>query len=251
MGRECMKTILLVDDDNALREMYEKMLSRAGHTVIASPDGGSALAVVRSGAKVDLVITDRKMPFMDGFELIANLKRMDPAIPVIMVSAVVNEEACSKALEFGAIACIEKPKTLLEMYRILTAVFHLPLKKINCWEFMQCGREPGGVKSVGSPVCPAAVDAALDGVHGGRNSGRACWTVAGTLYAGEVEGSNAKRICNCGTCDFFLNVKMEEEAGPLGFALTRTDMERMLVKMKSATRDQPSSDKADPTHYVQ
>ena len=47
----------------------------------------------------------------------------------------------------------------------------------NCWEHKKCGREPGGSETESLGVCPAAVESRLDGVHGGRNAGRACWIV--------------------------------------------------------------------------
>ncbi len=82
--------------------------------------------------------------------------------------------------------------------------------KQNCWEFKKCGREPGG-KHVGDfGVCPAAVDDRLQGIHGGKNAGRACWVMAGTLCGGKVQGTFAQKYSNCEVCDFFKAVKKEE-----------------------------------------
>ena len=50
-------------------------------------------------------------------------------------------------------------------------------RAINCWEYWGCGRESGGVNAIEEGVCPAARETRLDGVHGGRNGGRACWAV--------------------------------------------------------------------------
>ena len=86
-----------------------------------------------------------------------------------------------------------------------------PLRKINCWEFRKCGRQPGGRKVEERGVCPAAVDFARDGTYGGRNGGRCCWTVAGTYCFGEVQGTFAKKFKNCMECDFFWLVANEEE----------------------------------------
>lgn len=81
--------------------------------------------------------------------------------------------------------------------------------KLNCWEVKRCGREPGG-KRPELGVCPAAEEARLDGVHKGRNAGRACWVVAGTLCGGKVQGTFAKKSESCDMCDFFHFVKEEE-----------------------------------------
>ena len=84
-----------------------------------------------------------------------------------------------------------------------------PMKK-NCWEYKGCGREEGGrnVKDLG--VCPVSTETKLDGVHGGKNAGRACWAVAGTFCKGEVQGTFALKYKDCEKCDFYQTVRQEE-----------------------------------------
>ena len=82
--------------------------------------------------------------------------------------------------------------------------------KRNCWEFKKCGREPGGAHVAEFGVCPAAVEPKLDDVHGGKNAGRACWVVAGTLCKGQVQGTFAAKFGACETCEFYLAVREEE-----------------------------------------
>ena len=82
--------------------------------------------------------------------------------------------------------------------------------KLNCWEFKKCGREPGGRNAAEFGVCPATVDDRLQGIHGGKNAGRACWVMAGTLCGGKVQGTFAQKYSNCEVCDFFKSVKKEE-----------------------------------------
>jgi len=82
--------------------------------------------------------------------------------------------------------------------------------KRNCWEAKKCGREPGGVNVHELGVCPVATEARLDGAHGGRNAGRACWVVAGTLCRGEVQGTFARKFESCERCDFYIQVRDEE-----------------------------------------
>lgn len=83
-------------------------------------------------------------------------------------------------------------------------------KKLNCWEFKNCGRQPGGKKTEDLGVCPAAIDERLHGVHGGKNAGRACWVLAGTMCGGLVQGTFAQKYKNCEVCDFYREVKKEE-----------------------------------------
>ena len=82
--------------------------------------------------------------------------------------------------------------------------------KLNCWEYMKCGRGPKGAKAKKLGVCPAAAEKRLDKVHGGINSGRACWIVAGTYCGDTVQGTFAKKQVACKRCDFYMKVHREE-----------------------------------------
>lgn len=83
-------------------------------------------------------------------------------------------------------------------------------RKLNCWQVMKCGRTKGGrnVKKMG--LCPVAEAVTLDGVHGGKNAGRACWIVAGTFCDGEVQGTFANKLENCRKCPFYQKLQKEE-----------------------------------------
>ena len=83
--------------------------------------------------------------------------------------------------------------------------------KVNCWQFKKCGREPGGAKVAELGVCRAA-DANVSALNGGTRGGRLCWSIAGTLCGGKVQGTFAQKVSNCMTCEFYLAVKSEEGA---------------------------------------
>ena len=72
-----MKTILLVDDEKEILTSLGEILDRFGYTVIARTEAQAALSVVRDGAKIDLVITDYRMPGMDGLEFLNALRQMN------------------------------------------------------------------------------------------------------------------------------------------------------------------------------
>ncbi len=105
-------------------------------------------------------------------------------------------------------------------------------QKLNCWEFKKCGRQPGGHKVAELGVCPATMFADLDGTHGGKNAGRACWAIAGSLCGGKIQGTYAQKLHNCWRCEFMNKVKQEEEPSDLGFSHTRLGMEKALEKQK-------------------
>ena len=87
------------------------------------------------------------------------------------------------------------------------------MNKKNCWEFKNCGREPNGSKVGELGVCPSATEKYLDGVHDGKNAGRACWIVAGSMCGGKKQGTFAQKYENCSKCDFYMTVKQEESFG--------------------------------------
>jgi hypothetical protein len=106
------------------------------------------------------------------------------------------------------------PKQLTEDHH---AISHSTIKenitvKTNCWEFKNCGREAGGKNAIGMGVCPAAIDGRLHGVHGGKNGGRTCWMIAGTLCEGAVQGTFGTKYRNCEQCDFYRTTRKEEGA---------------------------------------
>ncbi len=84
------------------------------------------------------------------------------------------------------------------------------VRKVNCWEYMKCGRGPEGDKISELGICPAATETRLNGVHGGSNGGRACWVVAGTFCKGEIQGTFAQKFKNCVLCEFYKRVREEE-----------------------------------------
>ena len=80
----------------------------------------------------------------------------------------------------------------------------------NCWDHKNCGRQPGGAKVPDLGVCPAATEARLNGKNSGKNAGRGCWVVAGTLCGGKVQGSMAEKLGSCLKCEFYAKVLDEE-----------------------------------------
>ncbi len=102
--------------------------------------------------------------------------------------------------------------------------------KTNCWEFKKCGRQATGALAKERGICPASTHESLNGIHGGKNAGRACWVVAGTFCGGEVQGTEAQKQHNCWKCDFFQVVKKEEADSPHGFSISELGMKKSLEK---------------------
>lgn len=113
--------------------------------------------------------------------------------------------------------------------------------KLNCWEFKKCGRQPGGHKAAELGICPVTTYQGLNGAHGGKNAGRACWVVAGSLCGGQIQGTFAQKLHNCWRCDFMNTVKKDEDPTPLGFSHTRLGMEKAIEKQRDEIVDSLSA----------
>jgi len=123
-----METILIVDDEKNYPPVLGAILEEEGYETLAANSGPEALEVLKN-ADVDLVLTDMKMPGMDGIELMERVKRLDPDLPVIMMTAHGTVEKAVEAMEKGAFSYILKPfdnermtlyvKKACSLYRII------------------------------------------------------------------------------------------------------------------------------------
>lgn len=103
-----MARILIVDDQELMRDSLAATLAREGHEVVAANDG--AVAITRLGAgRFDLMITDLKMPKMTGIELLAEARRLHPDMPVVMMTAFATIQTAVEAMKLGAYDYIQKP----------------------------------------------------------------------------------------------------------------------------------------------
>jgi len=102
------KQVLVVDDEPNLRRVLSAQLSRDGYDVHTAEDGAQALAVLAEH-HIDLVITDLKMPGVDGMELLRSALKLDAELPVVMITAHGTVDNAVEALKLGAFDYITKP----------------------------------------------------------------------------------------------------------------------------------------------
>ncbi len=81
--------------------------------------------------------------------------------------------------------------------------------KLNCWNWTNCGRYPGGPKVKELGECPAATFNISDGFLGGRTGGRACCYITGTFCGGKIQGTVQDKSKGCMLCDYYLSLKQE------------------------------------------
>lgn len=79
-------TVLVVDDDEGVRNLTARVLKLAGYEVVVTANGQEALAVLTPGSRVDVVITDVRMPYMNGYDFAARLVSDFPHLPILFMS---------------------------------------------------------------------------------------------------------------------------------------------------------------------
>ncbi|HEX5773259.1 MAG TPA: sigma-54 dependent transcriptional regulator [Geomobilimonas sp.] len=125
------KRIMVIDNEEALCRMMEAVLLDNGYAVKAFTRSFEAAEAFRPG-DWDLVVSDIKMPGMDGLEVLQKLKQKDPGIPVIMITAYATVEMSIQALRRGAYDMLTKPFEPEELlYRIKNALKHTQLLEEN------------------------------------------------------------------------------------------------------------------------
>ncbi len=102
--------ILVVDDEQNMRTILRGLLSREGYLVEEAADGREAAAALeRSGGNVHVVITDLRMPGMDGMELLQHIGVNYPGRPVVMITAHGTVDTAVEAMKVGAFDFVTKP----------------------------------------------------------------------------------------------------------------------------------------------
>ena len=103
-----MEKILVVDDEITICNLIKEFLSRKGYDVYTASDGRTAIAKVKE-IRPHIVLLDIMMPGMGGIDTLKEIKKVDPRVGVIMVSAISDEELGKRAIQLGACDYITKP----------------------------------------------------------------------------------------------------------------------------------------------
>jgi PAS domain S-box-containing protein len=106
-GREAV--VLLVDDDDLVRDGASAVLEALGHRVLGAENAAEALAILQGGATIDVLVTDYAMPGMSGAALIREVRRLVPDLPVLVMTGLERPDGLDRA------CCIQKPFQALEL----------------------------------------------------------------------------------------------------------------------------------------
>src|SRR5271165_6098512 len=146
-----MPTILIVEDEAKMRRLLELNLGEDGFSTLSAGDAEAGLKLLREDS-VDLVVTDLKLPGMNGLEFLQAIKRQNAALPVVVMTAFGTVETAVEAMKAGASDYVLKPFSLTEMRMVI----HKELTSAICAKkIATCARRWG--KNIRTPtLLPAA-----------------------------------------------------------------------------------------------
>jgi two-component system response regulator (stage 0 sporulation protein F) len=102
------RKLLIVDDQNGIRMLLSEVFSSEGYQTFQAYNGNSAIEIVKQDV-ADLVLLDMKIPGMDGVEILKRIKKINPDIKVIMMTAYGELDMLREAVESGALMHFTKP----------------------------------------------------------------------------------------------------------------------------------------------
>ncbi|WP_075529015.1 response regulator [Sporosarcina ureilytica] len=117
-----MKNVLIVDDQQGIRLLLKELFKKEGYGTKLAANGGEALQQVKQ-EQPDCILLDMKMPGMDGIDVLKQLKREWPEIPVIMMTAYEELKLIEQALEIGAEKYFTKPFDIFEVRDAVNLLF--------------------------------------------------------------------------------------------------------------------------------
>lgn len=126
--------VLVVDDEEVMRNLMVKILEKAGYKVITATGGNAAKAILAQES-IDMVLSDVKMPDMNGFDLLKEIKANYPHIAVIMMTAYADSYTIKDALIYGADEYITKPFKHYEITVVMERAY---------WRSQSARKQPNG-----------------------------------------------------------------------------------------------------------
>lgn len=150
------KRVMFVDDEESVRVSWNRYLSQHGFDVTTAEDGGNAIDMLRSGP-VDVVVSDLKMPGMDGVQLLQWIHDERPETRFILLTGYGNEEVEKKVRELGAFDYLNKPISPDTLAAVVTAATHLKLIPQAAPTVFEAPAPPVAEPVAAAPVTPEVV----------------------------------------------------------------------------------------------
>ncbi len=142
-----MSNILIVDDEQSYRQLLSLVFESGGHTIHTASNGREALAVLQR-EPVDVVISDVRMPDMDGIEMLSAVRETQPDLGVILMTAFASVETAREAFKLGADDFIQKPFDVEELKLIVKKTLEKQALIDENRAFKRAQRERGSIKNI-------------------------------------------------------------------------------------------------------
>lgn len=124
-----MARILIIDDDEEMSSLLRDFLKDVGYETDSANNGGTALGKI-SRKPYDLVLTDFRMPGLTGLDILPEIKKVQPAASVMVITAFGSEELRHRSMERGADAYLEKPIPFHKLKALIDELLSLQKKRV-------------------------------------------------------------------------------------------------------------------------
>jgi two-component system, NtrC family, response regulator PilR len=142
-----MSNILIVDDEQSYRQLLSLVFEGDGHTIRTASNGREALELLKSDP-ADVVISDVRMPDMDGIEMLSSVRESQPDLGVVLMTAFASVETAREAFKLGADDFIQKPFDVEELKLIVKKTLEKQALIDENRAFKRAQRERGSVKNI-------------------------------------------------------------------------------------------------------
>lgn len=127
-----MKKILIVDDERMfLKSLSESLMSLFEDVNVLTAENGEDAIKIMNSEPINFLLTDLQMPVMNGFELLSYVKRLHPGMPVIVMTAYVNNEILRELDYLGCLDVMEKPIELSELVKKIRDCLYANRKEVR------------------------------------------------------------------------------------------------------------------------
>jgi DNA-binding NtrC family response regulator len=196
--------ILVIDDEDSIREYLSMMLEREGYEVTAASDGKKAVKLSKRES-FDAVITDIQLPGMTGIEILGAFRDSDPSVPIIIVTGHASQESAIEALNLGAFYYLLKPVSNEELKQVVRNALEIKQLRVEKDDLERALHPPTGREMIGDSSEIHSVFNLIDRVAATSStvmlrgeSGTGKELVARAIHAGSVRADQRFVSINCG-----------------------------------------------------
>jgi len=198
-----VNNILIIDDDDQLRKSFEKLLTEEGYSVKSASSGEAGLSMVQKEVP-DLVVLDMRLPGINGFETFEFIHKIEPKLPVIIMTAYGTTETAIEATKMGAFDYILKPFDIPDMLNVIAQALEAGRFMRSPVNMNAVPEETSGEAIIGRSPCMQDVYKAIGRVSSTEatvlirgESGTGKELVARAIYQHSLRANKPFHVINC------------------------------------------------------